>query len=98
MAEVDPEDDSADRWIVWRYRYDPSRRERRNTVVAAFDNEAEFLRRIAEVHVELHRLQTDGKAERAEHVSGALHAAGSRTDNRARRASWRALLSRRSRD
>jgi len=46
MSEVDANDDTVDRWIVWWYRYDHTRHERRNTVVAAFDNEAEFLQRI----------------------------------------------------
>ena len=42
MARVDPDEDSICRWVVWRYRYDPDRRERRNVVVAAFDNAREF--------------------------------------------------------
>lgn len=40
--EVDPGDDSICRWVLHRYRFDPERRQRRNVVVAAYDNEAEF--------------------------------------------------------
>jgi len=43
VVKVDPDDDSICRWVVWHYRYDPDRRERRNVVVAAFDNAHEFL-------------------------------------------------------
>lgn len=42
MAAVDPDDDSIKRFIVLHYRYDADRRERRNVVVQAFDNEREF--------------------------------------------------------
>ncbi len=43
MALVDPEDDEIERWVVRVYAYDPARHERRHQVIAAFDNEAEFL-------------------------------------------------------
>jgi hypothetical protein len=29
MERVDPADDTIDRWVVFHYRYDPDRRERR---------------------------------------------------------------------
>jgi hypothetical protein len=32
--------------VVRHYRYDPDRRQRRHVVVAAFDNESEFMARI----------------------------------------------------
>jgi hypothetical protein len=35
MARVDPEDDSIERFIVRRYRYDSQRRERRHVVAVA---------------------------------------------------------------
>jgi len=43
VTEVDPSDDSKTRYIVFHYRFDAARRERRNVQVAAFDDEAEFL-------------------------------------------------------
>ncbi|HEY4152380.1 MAG TPA: hypothetical protein VGM38_03595 [Pseudolysinimonas sp.] len=42
MAEVDHEDDTKWRWVLHHYRFDPVRRERRNVVVAAYDNENQF--------------------------------------------------------
>ena len=42
MAEVDNSDDRIWRWVIHHYRFDPARRERRNVVVAAYDNESEF--------------------------------------------------------
>jgi hypothetical protein len=92
MAKIDPDDDTLDRWIVWWYQYDESRRERRNMVVAAFDNEAEFLERIGEADAELQRLQAEDRAEGTERISGGLHRAGSGAETRARRASSRAFL------
>jgi hypothetical protein len=46
MAVVDPDDDSIQRYVVWHYCYDADRNERRNVVVAAFDEEQEFLAEI----------------------------------------------------
>lgn len=46
MAEVDPDDDTIWRWVVFHRRFDPMRRERREVVVAAYDNEAEFEREL----------------------------------------------------
>ena len=42
MALVNHEDDTIWRWVIHHYRFDPARRERRNVVVAAYDNETEF--------------------------------------------------------
>ena len=42
MAEVDRNDDTIWRWVIHHYRFDPVRRERRNVVVAAYNNEREF--------------------------------------------------------
>jgi hypothetical protein len=42
VVKVDPTDDTIDRWIVQWYRFDPERHERRQTIVAAFDNAAEM--------------------------------------------------------
>jgi hypothetical protein len=42
VGVVDPNDDSRERFVIWHYRYDPTRREHRNVTVAAFDNADEF--------------------------------------------------------
>lgn len=42
MAEVDRNDDAVWRCVIHRYEFDPARRERRNVVVAVYDNEREF--------------------------------------------------------
>jgi hypothetical protein len=42
MSEVDPDDDSLWRWVIYHYRFDPTRNQRRNVRVAAFDDESEF--------------------------------------------------------
>ena len=39
MSEVDSEDDTIWRWVIHHYRFDPTRSERRNVVVAAYDND-----------------------------------------------------------
>jgi hypothetical protein len=43
MPEVDADDDSVTRYVIWHFRYDPHRHERGNVVVAAFDREEEWL-------------------------------------------------------
>ncbi len=42
MGQVDPDDDSIGRWVIRHYRFDPARREHRNVVVAAYDDESQF--------------------------------------------------------
>jgi hypothetical protein len=42
VAKVNHEDDTVWRWVIHHYKYDPDRRERRNVIVAAYDNESEF--------------------------------------------------------
>ncbi len=86
VAEVAWDDDSVDRWVVWWYRYDETRRERRNTVVAAFTDGTESSEKMAELSAELERLKAEGKAEPVERISAVLHPAGYRAEVRARRA------------
>jgi hypothetical protein len=77
VAQVDPEDDSIQRFIVRHYRYDPERRERRHVVVAAFDNEPEYRARMQEVAAEIRRRQENGdKVDRREHASGTIYEPG----------------------
>lgn len=76
MGEVDPDDDQIDRWIVWHYRFDAVRRERRNVTVAAYDNVGEFEKSIDDHRRWLAARQTSGEAESVEHISGGYKAAG----------------------
>jgi hypothetical protein len=77
MAQVDPENDNIQRFIVRHYRYDPERHERRHVVVAAFDNEPEFQARMQEVGAEIRRRREhEANVDRREHASGAIYEPG----------------------
>jgi hypothetical protein len=79
VARVDPDDDSIHRWVVWHYRYDSYRSERRNVVVAAFDNPGEFFADIAERSSQLRRRRERGEGiHPAERISGAMYEPGYR--------------------
>lgn len=67
------------RFVVRHYRYDAERRERRHVVVAAFDNEPEFLACMEAVRDELERRRHDGeRVHPSEHASGTLLEPGHR--------------------
>ena len=85
MAQVDPQDESLDRWIVQRYRYDPERPERRNVTEIAFDNETEFEAYMDEARLRLTREKAEGLAEPVEHYLGVFHEPGHREAMRKRR-------------
>jgi hypothetical protein len=77
MARVDSNDDSVRRFIVYHYRYDPARHERRRVVVAAFDNNEEFEACLEEAAAEIRgRKERGDLADSEEHVSGAFHEPG----------------------
>jgi hypothetical protein len=77
VARVNPEDDTVERFIVRHYRYDRQRRERRHVVVAAFDNEPEFLASMEMVRSEIERRRQAGEAvDPREHASGVVHEPG----------------------
>lgn len=77
MAEVDPEDDSIERYVVRHYRYDPQRSERRHVVVATFDNEQEFEACIQRENRELERRRASSEqVDPREHISGTFHEPG----------------------
>ncbi len=77
MARVDPEDDTIRRFIVRHYRHDPARRERRHVVVAAFDNEPEFLACIKRVAAEIgERRERGERVEPREHATGVVYEPG----------------------
>ncbi len=77
---IDPNDDSIDRWIVWHYRYDPERRERRNTVIAAFDNRRMFMKFFKRANAELEVAKSEGRADEKERISGVKWRAGYREE------------------
>jgi len=73
VARVDPQDDDVLRFIVQHYRYDPERHERRHVLVAAFDNEQEFLTCINTVRAQIEGSKSRGEpVDPREHASGAL--------------------------
>jgi hypothetical protein len=83
VAAVDPDDDTIDRWVVLHYRYDPDRRERRQVVVAAFDNPDEFH---ADIHSRAEQLRAHAKRgeeiDGLEHITGHAYPAGYRRRQR----------------
>ncbi len=73
MAQVDPDDDEIERFVVRRYAYDPARRERRNMIVAAFDNSLEFEAAIHAAAANLRRRRESGEdVDSRERVSGVV--------------------------
>lgn len=76
MGQVDPDDDEVDRWVVWHYRYDVARSERRNVVIATFDNVAEFEDRIEAERSRLSHRKSAGEAEATEEITGTHMPAG----------------------
>lgn len=68
LAEVDPSDDAIWRWVLHHYRFDPERRQRRNVVVAAYDNEAEFEAALATHRQRIHAEVDAGARDDSEHV------------------------------
>jgi hypothetical protein len=77
VARVDPEDDTIWRFIACHYRYDPQRRERRNVVVAAFDNRAEYVACVEGIGAEIARRREGGEpVDPREHASGVVHEPG----------------------
>jgi hypothetical protein len=90
VVQVDPEDDSIRRFIVRHYRFDPERRERRHVVVAAFDNEREFLRCLDATTADISGRKQTGEADTAEHASGVVLEPGDRSKQQTARLIQRA--------
>jgi hypothetical protein len=79
VAAVDPNDDSIQRWVVWHFCYDPERRQRRNVVVAAFDNVSEFNETIQRLAAQLRDRKERGETvDRSEHIGGTSYEPGHR--------------------
>jgi hypothetical protein len=92
MAQVDPQDDSIQRFIVRHYRYDPERHERRHVVVAAFDNEPEFQACMQEVAAGIRRRRENGEnVDQREHASGSIYEPGYLRRAANGHLAWRAL-------
>jgi hypothetical protein len=73
LARVDPQDDEVLHFIVHHYRYDPEPRERRHVMVAAFDNDEEFLTCIETVRTENECRKSRGQpVGPRDHASGAV--------------------------
>jgi len=70
MASVDPADDSVSRLVLHHYRYDPARRQRRNVIVAAFDNQCEFRREMDRYAQLVRDTSGTGRPPDGEWVSG----------------------------
>jgi hypothetical protein len=91
VAQVDPQDDTLLRYVVFHYRHDPVRRERRHMLVAAFDDPQEFEAALQALHRELQVAIDTGRADPREHVSGVMWAPGDRARTRAQRQAGRAI-------
>lgn len=79
VASVDPDDDSITRYVVWHYRYDPDRNERRNVVVAAFDNPDEWQTEVRNRAADLRARRDRGEdVDPSEKISGVCHEQGHR--------------------
>jgi hypothetical protein len=92
MPEVDPEDDTLTRFVVWHFRYDPDRHERRNVLVTAYDNSGELEQAIERLRRDVELLKASGEAERCEHITGVVYRPGDRERARRRRIASRARL------
>src|SRR5262252_10773894 len=92
VAQVDPDDDGIDRWVVRWYAYDPLRHERRHQVVAAFDNESQFQALLAQSREQLQQRRDTGEdIDVQEHYSGVYLEPGYRQRQPKRRLIWRAI-------
>ena len=70
MAAVDPYDDTIERFVVFHYRFDPERNERRNVIVAAFDTRRECTDFMTQEASALRLAIDRGDAEPVESMSG----------------------------
>lgn len=79
MAEVDVEDDSLQRHVVFHYRYDPARGQRRHVFIAAYDNARERDRHLNVLAADLRRRRRDDPDfDKRENVTGTVYEPGDR--------------------
>jgi len=77
VAKVDGGDDSIRRFVVYHYRFDPERPERRHVLVAAFDKKREFEACMASIRTDIERRATAGEpVDRHEHSLGRIYEPG----------------------
>jgi len=76
MSAVDAGDDTIDRWVIHHYRFDPARHQRRNVIVAAFDNQEEFDLELRARASNLRIEQAAGRRSDREQISGVALPAG----------------------
>jgi hypothetical protein len=92
VAEVDPDDDSVDRYIVRHYAYDPARHERRHQTIVAFDDQMEFEAYIHDANARLRALQAvDRDVDPLEYYSGVVKHTGEDHRQRLRRVAQAAI-------
>ena len=72
MGQVDVDDDTICRWVIRHYRFDSARSERRDVVVAAYDDEAEYERELDVVSSRIRAEVLAGTRSSREHVSGTV--------------------------
>jgi len=94
MGRVDPDDDGILRFVLQHYRFDPERHERRLVVVAAFDNEDEFLAEADALGAEVRSQKERGVGDQREWVSGVVLEPGADERRTAQRAAKRAFTAR----
>jgi hypothetical protein len=84
-VRVDHKDDGICRYVVFHYRYDPERHERRNVLVVAFDDSDEMVEYIQGANATLKNQQANGLVDPREHFHGTSWPAGSRERTRRER-------------
>lgn len=74
---VAADDESIRRFVVTHYRFDPERRERRDVVVAAFDNDEEFISLVESIQSDIDRRTEAGEfVDENEHASCSIREPG----------------------
>jgi hypothetical protein len=76
MGPIEISDDSKSRWVVFHYRYVEQRKQRRQVVIACFDNRREWRRFIREDSKRLQAAKEGGTADPKERISGNFRPAG----------------------
>ena len=92
MAQVDPDDDALTRYVVYHYRFDPERRERRNIVVAAYDSSEEMVADIDRRAEDLRAGRDAGESDEREQLSGVVWPPGHSHRMREQRQASRAAI------
>ena len=72
MVQVDVDDDTIWRWAIRHYRFDSARSQRRNVVVAAYDDIAEYERELDLLSSRIRAEILADTRSNTEHVSGTV--------------------------